>query len=112
MTYTPAEPGLWGPTYSVLLTEGASETIGVVREPNLVFERSFIVCVANPDSYGGVLRQEAGKADVYMWKTAASPAGATWMDLVFALTQDQGIRMFCQLGAMIFAWRERYRINT
>ena len=111
MPYTEAAPGLYGQTYSVVLNEGESETVGQVREDSLVFERDFIVCVADPDSYGGILRQETGIADTYLWKTAAAPAGATYTNLVFGFVQGQGLRVFCQLGTMIFSWRERYRLG-
>lgn len=111
MPYTPAAPGLYGQTYSVVLNEGESQTVGKVREDNLVFERDFIVCVADPDSYGGILRQVDGVADVYMWKTAAAAAGSTYTGLVFGFVKGEGLRVFCQLGTMIFAWRERYRLG-
>lgn len=111
MAYTPAEPGLWGPTFSVTLNEGGNEYIGEVREPGLIFERIFMVCsVATEPSWGGLLRQE-NAVDTYIWKCADAPIGVVYQELVFGFTQGQGLRIFCQIGTLIFSWRERFRLG-
>lgn len=111
MPYTPAAPGLYGQTYKQLLLEGQSEVIGAVREPGLVFERDFMVCVNEVDTTGGILVQEAGQPDLYVWKCINPEIGTVFQGLVFGFVQNQGCRLWCATGQLIFSWRERYRLG-
>lgn len=112
MTYTPPDAGLYGRTFSRLLNEGESETIGAVQEDNLVFERLFTICCTDPSTSAGILHTPEGGGETYIWKIAAAPAGTLVQGLEIGFASGTSCRLFCQFGVAIFSWRERFRLGT
>ena len=112
MPYTPAAPGLYGQSYKVGLNPNDREVVGAVREPNLIFERVFLVSINMADTTGGILVQEDGQPDLYLWKVLAAGVNQTFELPAFGFSQGQGLRLWCAAGSLIFSWRERYRLDT